>query len=164
MKIGRHSYSRTENIQLCRIENFTSIGTGCVFGHGGNHAGIKYRELVSNFSFREFGWNNRYPKSFGGNKIIRIGNDVWIGQGVTIVNGVTISDGAIIGMNSMVAKDVPSYAVVVGNPMVIKRFRFSQEIIDKLLKIKWWNWTDKKIKKSMKYFRNIELFIQKYEN
>ncbi len=162
MKLGRHSYSRTENYQLCRVGNFTSIGAGCVFGHGGNHAVVRYRNLVSSYSFREMGWHNRYPKSIGGNKVIRIGNDVWIGQGVTILNGVTIGDGAIIGMNSVVAKDIPAYAVVVGNPATIKRFRFQQEIIDKLLKIKWWNWSDKKIKRSMKYFRNINLFIQKY--
>lgn len=73
-----------------------------------------------------------------GKSIPTIGNDVWIGRNVTIYSGVDISDGAVIAGNSIVTKSVPPYAVVAGNPARIVKYRFSSEIIDKLLKYKWW--------------------------
>ena len=68
-----------------------------------------------------------------------VGNDVWIGQNVTIMPGVHIGDGAIIGTNSVVAKDIPPYSVAVGNPCRVVRKRFDDEMIDLLLKFKWWD-------------------------
>lgn len=68
-----------------------------------------------------------------------VGNDVWIGQNTTILPGVHIGDGAIIGLNSVVASDVPPYTIVAGNPAKIIRKRFDDELIDLLLKLKWWN-------------------------
>ena len=68
-----------------------------------------------------------------------IGNDVWIGQNVTIMAGVHIGDGAIIGANSVVAKDIPPYAVAVGNPCHVVKKRFDDELIDLLLKLRWWD-------------------------
>lgn len=69
-----------------------------------------------------------------------IGNDVWIGCNSTILRGVTIGDGAVIGANSLVNKDVPPYAIVVGSPAKIIKYRFSDEIIQGLLKVKWWDY------------------------
>lgn len=93
--------------------------------------------FVSNFPFYERkGW--KYPKCTYPNPI-RIGSDVWIGADVTIVDAVTIGDGAIVGACSVVAKDIPPYAVVVGNPIKIIRYRFNKEEIAKLLIIKWWD-------------------------
>ena len=68
-----------------------------------------------------------------------VGNDVWIGQNVTILPGVHIGDGAIIGANSVVAKDVPPYSVVVGNPAEVKKYRFDEDTREFLLKLKWWD-------------------------
>ena len=76
-----------------------------------------------------------------------MGNDVWIGQNATILPGVHIGDGAVIGANAVVAKDVPPYAVVVGNPAVIKKYRFDQETINLLLELKWWDKDIEVIKK-----------------
>ncbi|MBF0124904.1 MAG: CatB-related O-acetyltransferase [Magnetococcales bacterium] len=69
-----------------------------------------------------------------------IGNDVWIGYDCSIREGVTVGDGAIIGMKALVAKDVPPYSVVGGVPARILRYRFSQKIIERLLKVQWWHW------------------------
>ena len=76
-----------------------------------------------------------------------VGNDVWIGQKATILPGVHIGDGAVIGANTVVAKDVPPYAVVVGNPAVVKKYRFDKETIDLLLELKWWDKDIEEIKK-----------------
>lgn len=90
-----------------------------------------------------------------------IGNDVWIGTGCTIFNNVKIGDGAIIGAGSIVRKDIPPYAIVVG-PSCIVKYRFPKEIIDKLLVMKWWDWPDEKIWESTKLFSDPVAFVDKY--
>ena len=65
--------------------------------------------------------------------------DVWIGQNVTVMPGVHIGDGAIIGTNSVVAKDIPPYSIAVGNPCQVIRKRFDDELIELLLKLRWWD-------------------------
>lgn len=71
-------------------------------------------------------------------KVTTIGNDVWIGHGALISAGVTIGDGAIVAAHAVVAKDVPAYAVVAGNPAVIKRFRLPPQLISPMLRCRWW--------------------------
>jgi acetyltransferase-like isoleucine patch superfamily enzyme len=95
---------------------------------------------------------------------IIIGNDVWIGAKSTIMSGVKIGHGAIIGSTATVAKDVPPYAIVVGNPSKIIKYRFTKKQIDSLLKIAWWDWTDDRIKtESMDLWSdNIDNFIDKH--
>jgi acetyltransferase-like isoleucine patch superfamily enzyme len=78
-----------------------------------------------------------YPVKSKG-KIV-VGNDVWIGDKAIVLSGVTISDGAVVGAGSVVSKDVPPYAVVVGNPARIVKYRFDPEVIAGLLKLRWWN-------------------------
>lgn len=95
-------------------------------------------------------------------KPITIGNDVFIGANVTILDGVTIGDGAIIGAGAVVSKDIPPYAIAVGCPIEIKRFRFNKEQIDALKKVEWWNYDDDKLKDVEKYFFNVDAFIEKY--
>lgn len=68
-----------------------------------------------------------------------VGNDVWIGQNVTVLPGVHIGDGAIIGANSVVSKDIPPYCIAAGNPCVVKKKRFDDELINLLLEFKWWD-------------------------
>ena len=99
-----------------------------------------------------------HPKSKGD---INIGNDVWVGYGVTILSGVTIGDGAVIGAMSLVTKDVAPYTIVAGNPAKFIRKRFSDKEVKELLRIKWWNWSEKKIRKNMKSLlsNNIQEFI-----
>lgn len=79
-------------------------------------------------------------------KKVTIGNDVWIGIKATIMPNITIGDGAVIGANAVVTKDVPPYAVVVGVPAKIIKYRFDEEIIKDLLELKWWNYSESFIK------------------
>ncbi|HEX5667190.1 MAG TPA: CatB-related O-acetyltransferase, partial [Chitinophagaceae bacterium] len=98
-----------------------------------------------------------YP--FKGNTVI--GNDVWIGYNATIMAGVTIGDGAIIATNSTVTKDVAPYSIVGGNPVQEIRRRFPDEVVQKLLEIRWWDWDAEKITRNVQYLtgRNIDQLI-----
>ena len=82
-----------------------------------------------------------------GNTII--GNDVWIGMEAVIMPGITIGDGAIIGARSVVVKDIEPYSIVGGNPAKEIKKRFSESSIEKLLKIKWWDWSVEKIEQNL---------------
>jgi virginiamycin A acetyltransferase len=97
---------------------------------------------------------------------VQIGNDVWIGNDARILSGVKIGDGAVIGAMTVVAKDIPPYAVVVGNPARIIKYRFSESQIKSLLKIRWWDWPHQKINENAKLFfsHDIDKFIETHEN
>ncbi len=71
---------------------------------------------------------------------IEVGNDVWIGEGAFIIRGVKIGDGAIIAAHSVVTKDVPPYGIVGGVPAKLIRFRFDEAVVERLLKIRWWDY------------------------
>lgn len=73
-------------------------------------------------------------------KITTIGNDVWVGHGAYIAAGVTVGDGAVIAAHAVIAKDVPPYAVVAGNPGVIKKWRFDPSMIGPVLRSRWWRY------------------------
>ena len=95
---------------------------------------------------------------------IKIRNDVWIGATSTIMSGVTIGDGAVIGAGSTITKDVPPFAIVVGNPGRVVKYRFTEEQIENLLKISWWDWEESKIKENamLMWSSNIDPFITKH--
>ena len=76
---------------------------------------------------------------------VNIGSDVWIGSGVVITRGIIIGDGAVVGANAVVTKDIPPYAIAVGTPAKIIKYRFVPEVIELMLKVKWWNWSTEKI-------------------
>lgn len=87
---------------------------------------------------------------------VYIGNDVNIGAGVIVLNGVKIGDGVIIGAGSVVTKNIPDYAVVVGVPAEILKYRFCEDDIDKLHKLQWWNWDVGMLRKYMNLFSSLK--------
>lgn len=93
---------------------------------------------------------------------VTIGHDVWIGAGAIILPSVKIGNGAVIGAGAVVTKDVPDYAIVVGVPARIIRYRFSKEEIEKLNTIKWWDWEDDYIAKNAKFFMNNDEFFKQF--
>ena len=88
---------------------------------------------------------------------------MWIGQNVIIKQGINIGTGSIIGMGSIVTKDIPPYSIYAGNPAKLIRERFDKKTIDKLLKIEWWNFDDKKLMNYAQYFTNPDKFIGKFD-
>ena len=134
-------------IKYCSIGKYCSVSWNVSIG-GANH---EIERLSSSPLHRIFGNPAEQYKSFEEEQI-NIGNDVWIASGVTINRGVKVGDGAVIGAGAVVTKDVPPYAVVVGVPAKVLRFRFEQRIIDELLEIKWWNWPQEKLNKARSLF------------
>nr|WP_279290487.1 CatB-related O-acetyltransferase [Rhizobium skierniewicense] len=78
-----------------------------------------------------------------------VDHDVWIGQNAAIMPGVHIGSGAIIAAASVVTRNVPPYAVVGGNPARIIRMRYSQDVIEELLRLAWWDWHLDKIEANL---------------
>jgi acetyltransferase-like isoleucine patch superfamily enzyme len=85
--------------------------------------------------YNDFKRLDRTPDMFG---TVTIGNDVWIGHNVNVLPGVTVADGAVIAAGAVVTRDVPPFAIVAGVPAQVKRLRYSEPIIERLLELKWW--------------------------
>jgi virginiamycin A acetyltransferase len=156
--LGNHSYSLSGEKGF-KAGNFTSIAGGCSFHSIDNHAWIGNRKCISTFPFKERWEMQSYPPS-SGNGEVEIGNDVWIGEGVHMAGGIKIGDGAIIGFGSIVLKDVPPFAIVVGNPARVIKYRFPKKTRETLLRIQWWNWDEGRIKDNANYLTDIDKFIE----
>lgn len=145
-----------------KIGRFCSIAEGVTIFLGGEH----HFDWVTSYPFSQIFEKARplpgYPFSKGN---VVIGNDVWIGRDVTILSGVTIGDGAVIGTRSLVVKDVAPYAIVGGVPAKHLKYRFSEEQIQLLQEIQWWNWPIDKIEESwpLLFSDNLDGFLAKYK-
>ena len=121
------------------IGKFCQIADGVEFVmNDANHQ----MNAVSTFPFYTLeGWEAEAPAPsdmpFKGDTVV--GSDVWIGQNAVILPGVSIGDGAVIGANSVVGSDVAPYSIVVGNPARLLRKRFDDELIELLLRFRWWD-------------------------
>lgn len=120
---------------VCRVGSYCSIAGKVTIFLGGEHR----TDTVSSYPFYERDGVSSTPNAYAKGDVT-IGSDVWIGQGATILSGVTVGDGAVIGAYALVASDVPPYAVAVGNPAQVVRYRFNKRQIRQLLEVRWWEW------------------------
>ena len=153
IQIGVGTYASGEPlIRLHHPNNKVLIGKFCSFAHavtifaGGNHP-MKYvstHPLKLYFGVDDF---TSWTADCGdGDETTKIGNDVWLGHGSVIMSGAEIGDGAIIGAQAVVRGKIPPYAIVLGNPAIIIRYRYDQQTINQLQAIRWWDWPIEKIK------------------
>lgn len=155
-KLGRYTYiNNCSTVINSDIGSFTSIGPSCVIGVGEHPS-----HTVVSTSPHIYSKGRLTDKTlYKGNGMVGIGNDVWIGANVTVRPGVKIGDGAIIGANSVVISDVPSYTIYAGCPAKFIKYRFSDNEIKELIKFRWWEKDEQWIRENISSFRDIKDFI-----
>ena len=142
------------------IGKYCSIARGLAVS-GGDHATIPHPECVASYPFDAVIDIDGWPSSSTKQSVV-IGNDVWIGERAFVMQGVAIGDGAIIGAMAVVTKDVKPYEIVAGNPARHIRFRFPPEQIDYLLRLKWWDWPEEKIKANIDALADIKKLMERF--
>ncbi|MEO0469196.1 MAG: CatB-related O-acetyltransferase [Bacteroidota bacterium] len=163
-----HNFEKNVKYHFDFSEDRLIIGKFCMIAsdvhflmNGANHL----LDAVSSFPFAVFGhgWEDAMEgKSYPNKGDICIGNDVWIGHKAVIMAGVNIGDGAIIGAYSVVTRDVEPYTIVGGNPAMHIRKRFSEDEIQHLLKIEWWNWPIEKITENVQHLTGSDPFTLRH--
>ena len=145
--IGNYTYGVPNVLHHISYQVTLTIGKFCAIAEnvtiimGGEHN----PDSISVYGFNKT-FTGRCQDGMASKGDVTIGNDVWICFGATILSGVTIGDGAVIGACAVVIKDVPPYAIVAGNPAKIVRMRFPPEVFNQLIKLKWWDWSEERIK------------------
>ncbi|MCC0673635.1 CatB-related O-acetyltransferase [Clostridioides sp. ES-S-0145-01] len=138
------------------IGKFCSIACNVKFlMASGNHTMKSFSTYTFPIFYEEWDLDiNHITDAWDNKGDIVIGNDVWIGYDAVIMPGVKIGDGAIIGTRAVVTNNVPPYSIVGGIPAKIIKKRFNDDIISKLLKIKWWDWSYEKIQSSIQHIQS----------
>lgn len=131
------SISRTDIGSFCTIGLRTAVNP---FNHPTDWLSIhefQYHAYAFDF-IPEYTQFSRLPRDAAKAQRAVVGNDVWVGNSVNILGGVTVGNGAIVGAGSVVTQDVPNYAIVTGVPARVRRMRFPEQTVERLLRVKWW--------------------------
>ena len=168
MTLGDGSYLVQATLEFGNTNCHVLVGKYCSIAHrikfiaGLNHDSSRVSTYPFQEAFHGIEGNTVNDYSRANHLQIVIGNDVWIGADVMILGGVKIGNGAVIGAGAVVAKDIPPYAVVVGNPAKVVKYRFDADTIDWLQNLRWWNWPPEKIRQNWQDMKNISGFRNKY--
>ncbi len=158
--IGDYTYiAQNSMISNTVIGKFCSVGPGFLCGWGIHPTnGISTSPMFYSTKLQN-GISFSFVDKIEERKIIKIGNDVFIGANVTVLDGVEIGDGAVIGAGAVVSKNIPPYAIAVGCPIQVVKNRFDDQTINRLLTIKWWEWSENDLKNVEKHFFDVESFL-----
>jgi phosphonate metabolism protein (transferase hexapeptide repeat family) len=165
--IGDYGYAMGDNqIAHARIGKFANFATG-VRINAPNHP--VWRATLHHFTYRSrsYGMSLEDDKEifdWRAQHAVEIGDDVWIGHNAIVMPGVTIGTGAAIGSGAVVTHDVPPFAIVVGVPARVLRFRVDAETAERLQQIAWWDWEPARIDAALEDFRRLTAaeFAAKY--
>ncbi|HYZ15937.1 MAG TPA: hypothetical protein VE591_06030 [Candidatus Acidoferrum sp.] len=164
--LGDYSYAVSDcQIIYSQIGKFCSIAAASRLNPG-NHP--LERAALHHFTYRSasydlgpddaefFQWRREHQ--------VVLGNDVWIGHGAVVLPGVTIGSGAVLGAGAVASKDIPPFAIAVGVPAKIIRYRFDASVVERLMRLAWWDWTHERLAGALSDFRglSIEAFLEKH--
>lgn len=166
-EIGRWTYGDLnvdawDDEATLRVGAFCSIARGAQVILGGEHRS----DWATTYPFHALWAAAKHISSRPNTKgDVTIGNDVWIGTEATIMSGVTIGDGAVVGARALVASDVDPYTIVAGNPARLIRKRCSDHWIERLLRLRWWEWSDEDITRMIPWLlsADVEAFVLEAE-
>lgn len=161
--VGRYTRIAGAQVMHSTIGNFTSIAGNTLIGPGQHPT--TYLSTHRAF-YKGIVWHYDWKGDLGYDDIERvvIGSDVWIGRNCLIMDGVTIGDGAIVAAGAVVTKDVPPYAVVGGVPAKVLKYRFPQEMIDRLMEIQWWSLPEEEITKRIDLWHKANPTLEDLNN
>ena len=173
VKVGRLTYFGERFAEGCQygyiesVGHFTSINKSAMIqaDHQMNMMTVSddIQEVLTEENQAIFSSRKLADPKYRRNRV-KIGNDVWIGA-YSFINAskvTSIGDGAVIGAGAVVLEDVPPYAVVVGVPAKVKRYRFAPEVIETLLRIKWWDWSFDEINANADALFSPEIFMKRF--
>ena len=160
VRLGDYSYiAKNSSVSNCVIGKFCSIGPNFCCGLGIHPTnGISTAPMFYSTAKQNgmtMCWENKVRET----KQTIIGNDVFIGANVTVLDGVKIGHGAVIGAGAVVVDVIPPYAIAVGVPAKVMRYRFDENTVKALLEKQWWNGTKEELKEVERYFWDVEKFI-----
>lgn len=160
-KIGRYSYiGKYSTAAHCEIGSFCSISDHCSIGGASHPLGWATTSPVMSAG-KNCLKTNLSDRSYNAYSNTVIDHDVWIGAGCHIKAGVHLSTGCVIGMGSVVTKDVGPYEIWAGNPAKLIRKRFDDKTVEGLLKSEWWNMSEEELRELAPYFDRPDLLIEK---
>lgn len=146
------------------VGKFCSIATHVIINPG-DHPMNRVTQHHCTYRRRRYGFADTDDAEifdWRGRRRCRIGHDVWIGCGAKVMAGVTIGHGAVVAAGAVVTRDVAPYRIVAGVPARPLRFRFDNQVIDKLLAIAWWDWDRRTLERRFADLSNLERFLEAY--
>jgi len=144
--------------KFCSIASHTRINPG-------NHPTWRVTQHHSTYRRVQYGFDAAEDAEFFAwreSHRCRIGHDVWIGHGVVVLPGVSIGNGAVIGAGAVVSRDIPAYAIAVGVPARVVKYRFAPDVIERLHAISWWNWDRATLEARFYDLCDMPSFLEKY--
>ena len=161
VRLGDYSYiAKNSNVSHCKIGKFCSIGPNFCCGLGIHPTkGISTAPMFYSKA-RQNGMTLSMVNKVEESKQTVIGNDVFIGANVSVLDGVHVSDGVVIGAGAVVTRDIPPYAIAVGVPAKVVKYRFDETTIKELLENQWWNGDDEVLKQVEHDFWDVDAFLK----
>jgi acetyltransferase-like isoleucine patch superfamily enzyme len=156
--LGCFTYVANARVVNTNVGRYCSIGPEALVGGLGRHpTHWMSTHPVFYSQAKQAGITFAKEDGFVEKGLVTIGSDVWIGARAIILDGISIGDGAIIAAGAVVTTDIEPYAVVGGVPARVIRFRYNQEIVERLMKLRWWDWSIDELRQVAHLFKDDDV-------